>query len=164
MTLPTPFTIGHLAPAPREHVWDAWTQKEQLEQWFGPAGCSIVRSTLDLTVGGAYHYGIGLLDGGVMWGKWVFQTVDQPGHLAWHHAFSEEAGEAITRHPYSPTWPLEMTADLRFTAKGEQTEITLTMRAINTTEIERLTWEENLGSLNIGWGGTFAQLDTYLRR
>lgn len=42
--------------APREKVWAAWTEPEQIKQWWGPEGFSAPSIKLDLKVGGKYVY------------------------------------------------------------------------------------------------------------
>ena len=48
------FTIVRAFDAPREVVWRAWTEPEQLAQWFGPRGIStpLDKIRMDLRPGG----------------------------------------------------------------------------------------------------------------
>jgi uncharacterized protein YndB with AHSA1/START domain len=61
MTDPTPvqtdeqlITITRVFDAPRELVFQAWTDPDQLARWFGPAGSDVPRESVevDLRVGG----------------------------------------------------------------------------------------------------------------
>jgi uncharacterized protein YndB with AHSA1/START domain len=113
----TPFIISESFPIPADKMFDLWTSPEHLGQWFGPAGVKIVRQTMDLRVGGAYHFCLQTLDGPLMWGKWVFREITAPKRLAWIHAFSDEAG-GLSRHPMSPTWPLELLSTVDFQEEG----------------------------------------------
>jgi uncharacterized protein YndB with AHSA1/START domain len=49
--------ITHVFDAPREAVWAAWTDPDQVARWFGPEGMEVPREsvTIDLRVGGAYE-------------------------------------------------------------------------------------------------------------
>jgi uncharacterized protein YndB with AHSA1/START domain len=49
-------TITRVFDAPRELVWAAWTDPDQLAKWFGPAGFDTPRDTveIDLRVGGRF--------------------------------------------------------------------------------------------------------------
>ena len=49
-------TSTRVLDAPRELVWKAWTDPEELAQWWGPKGVSTPRNTieLDLRPGGAF--------------------------------------------------------------------------------------------------------------
>ncbi len=41
--------------APIETVWQAWTEPEQLKQWWGPDNVSIPECKVDLRVGGKFY-------------------------------------------------------------------------------------------------------------
>ncbi|HET9850029.1 MAG TPA: SRPBCC domain-containing protein [Candidatus Saccharimonadales bacterium] len=43
-------------PAPRDKVWQAWTDPEIIKKWWGPAGFSAPVAEIDLRVGGKYLY------------------------------------------------------------------------------------------------------------
>jgi uncharacterized protein YndB with AHSA1/START domain len=49
--------ITHVFDAPRNAVWAAWTDPDQVARWFGPEGMDVPREsvTIDLRVGGAYE-------------------------------------------------------------------------------------------------------------
>lgn len=156
------FTLTTKLSAPISVVWDAWTNEANLQAWFGPQGCPIVASHFNLSVGGGYHYGIQTPDGGTMWGRWVFQAIEPQTRLVWEHSFTDAQGQTRTRHPYCPTWPLEMIARLELAPHGEKTLQTIHLHAINATEEERQTFEDNMDNMRLGWGGTFQQLETFL--
>ena len=63
------FVISRVLDAPRDLVWKCFTDPEHMKQWWGPKGVKIVKSEMDLRVGGTYHYGMQTPDGSVMWGK-----------------------------------------------------------------------------------------------
>jgi uncharacterized protein YndB with AHSA1/START domain len=44
------FTITRVFDAPRELVWKAWTDPEQVARWFGPRGITTPRSTITMDV------------------------------------------------------------------------------------------------------------------
>jgi len=39
-----------------DDVFDAWTQPEQLAQWWDPTGARLAKCTVDLRVSGAFHF------------------------------------------------------------------------------------------------------------
>ncbi len=157
------FTISRVFDAPRLMVWKAWTQQKQLDQWFGPKGCPIIKSTLDLREGGSFLYGM-KTPGGDMWGKWTFLTVDEPEKLIFITSFCESTGKTVTRHPFSPSWPLETLSTVTFTEKNKQTEVIIRWTAHNATEIELKTFEEGKQGMMQGWDGTFEQLGEFLAK
>ena len=48
-------TITRVFDAPRDAVWTAWTDAEQLKQWFMPHGFTVPECTVDLRPGGVLH-------------------------------------------------------------------------------------------------------------
>lgn len=101
------FVITHLCDAPRDLVWAAHTQPEQLAQWWGPQGLKTSILQLDPRPGGLFRYCMEAPDGTRMWGKWVFRVVTPPSRMLVVVSFTDEAGESI-RHPMAPNWPLGM--------------------------------------------------------
>ena len=155
------FVISRVFDAPRELVFDAWTQKQHLDKWFGPKGCQIVGGNLDLREGGTYHYGMRMPDGNVMWGKWTFREVRRPEKLVLISTFSDEQG-GITVHPGNPNWPRQTLSTTSFESQGQRTLLTIKLAPYQASEIERRTFAENHASMNGGWSGTFEQLASYL--
>ncbi|MDB5265638.1 MAG: Activator of Hsp90 ATPase 1 family protein [Parcubacteria group bacterium] len=48
-------TLVHLYDASLSRVWKAWTDPEELKQWWGPDNVSIPECEVDLRVGGTFH-------------------------------------------------------------------------------------------------------------
>ncbi len=48
--------IIRIYDAPVDAVWDAWTDPEQVAQWWGPRGFTITTHSKDLRPGGTWHY------------------------------------------------------------------------------------------------------------
>jgi uncharacterized protein YndB with AHSA1/START domain len=155
------FVITRLFDAPRELVWKAWTEPSRMAAWFGPKGLKPVSATLDLRPGGVYHYGMSTPDGKEMWGKWTFREIAAPERLVFVNAFSD-ANQGITRHPMSPTWPLETLSTVLFDDMGGKTLLTLKWAPLHASDVERKTFDEGRESMNKGWGGTLERLTEHL--
>jgi uncharacterized protein YndB with AHSA1/START domain len=158
------FVISRVFDAPREAVWKALTEPERMREWFGPKGVTILAAKMDFRPGGTYHYGMRTPDGTVMWGKFVYREIDPPQRLVWVNSFSDEAG-GLTRHPLSPTWPLEM---LTIVTLDEplpgQTGLTIRWSPLDAAAEEQKTFDAGHDSMRQGWGGTLDQLAAYLRQ
>lgn len=48
--------ISRVYDAPVQSVWDAWTDPQQVAQWWGPRGFTITTHSKDLRVGGSWNY------------------------------------------------------------------------------------------------------------
>ena len=98
-----------------------------------------------------------------MWGKWVFREIAPPGRLVAVTSFSDAAG-GVSRHPLSPTWPLQTLPDTAFEAASDgRTAITVRWSPHEATDEERRTFAASHDAMRQGWGGTFDQLAAYLK-
>jgi uncharacterized protein YndB with AHSA1/START domain len=156
------FIISRVFDAPRELVWEAFTDPERMKHWWGPKGFTVIASKMDLRPGGTYHYGMKAPNGSAMWGKFVYREIVRPERMVLINSFSDEAG-GITRHPMSPTWPLEMLSTFTFEEQPDgKTKLTIRWSAYNATEEEQKTFDASHDSMRMGWGGTMEQLEKYL--
>ena len=165
-----PFVISHLFNAPLELVWQVYTQPEHLRQWMRPAGLSDAGSSVDLRVGGVFHYGMGTPDGKVMWGKWTFLAIEPPrqgvAKMVVVVSFSD-ALQGVTRHPMAADWPLQTLSTATYTAEGadsNQTRLRLQWQACNATDVEQAVFNSSHASMAQGWGGTLKMLEAYLQK
>lgn len=156
------FVISRVFDAPRDLLWSCFTDPERMKHWWGPKGVKVRASNMDLRVGGTYHYGMETPDGKVMWGKFVYREITPPERLVFINSFSDEVG-GLTRHPLSPTWPLEMLSIFTFEEAGPgKTKFTVRWAPHNATEEERKTFGAGHDSMTMGWSGTLEQLEAYL--
>lgn len=155
------FVISRLVDAPREKVWQCWTEPRRLADWFGPKGFETVAANLDFRPGGTYHYCM-RGNGVEIWGKWTFKEIEAPARLLFIDAFSDKDG-GLGRHPMAPTWPAQMTTTVLLSDFGPKTLITILWAPYEANEAERQTFAEGMASMQQGWSGTFERLDTYLK-
>ena len=156
------FTFTRSLNAPRDLVFQVWTERDHLQQWFGSKACPIVSCMNDLRPGGMMHYAMQMPGGGAMWGRWLYREIVPPERLVFIASFCDEEG-GVVRAPFSAGWPLEMLSVVTFAEHGDRTEITLRASAHNATELERETFNSAHGGLRHGWDGTFAQLAEYVQ-
>jgi uncharacterized protein YndB with AHSA1/START domain len=159
---PADFVITRVFAAPRDLMWKCFTEPERMQAWFGPKGSVIVKSSLDLRVGGVYHGALRDETGRVMWAKFVYREIEAPQRLVWVHSFSDEAG-GLTRHPMVPNWPLELLTSVTFEDAGSgKTKVTLRWTPLDATPEELSTFDAMRGGMTAGWTGSFDRLDDYL--
>jgi uncharacterized protein YndB with AHSA1/START domain len=162
----TDFVISRTFNAPRERVWQAWTDAAALAAWWGPKGAAIRVIKLDFRPGGVFHYAMAFQPGHDIYGRFVYREIEAPGRLAFINSFSDADG-GITRAPFPQlgnTWPLEVLNDMRLTEAGGKTTLTLCGGPINATAEELKTFAGMRDSMRQGFGGTFEQLDDYLAK
>lgn len=158
-----PFIISRTYDAPRQLVFDCFTKAEHVMNWWGPKGVRIVKANVDLRPGGVFHYGMQANDGPIIWGRQVFREITPPSRLVLINSFSDENG-GLTRHPGSPTWPIELHSTFTFEEAGDnRTKLTIVWALMdNATPTERDTFLSGFDSMNMGWGGTLDSLGDYL--
>jgi uncharacterized protein YndB with AHSA1/START domain len=100
-------------------------------------------------------------DGGTMWGRFIYREIKEPPRIVLVNSFSDENG-GVTRHPMSPTWPLEMLSICSLEAEGQRTKLTVRWLPINAMDEERTTFTRAIDNMKQGWGGTLDQLAEYL--
>jgi uncharacterized protein YndB with AHSA1/START domain len=155
------FVITRTFAAPRDVVWNAWTETERLAQWWGPKGCTIRVVTHDLRVGGIFHYAMEYKTGAAMWGRFTYREIAAPERLVFVNAFSDANG-GLARAPFKEVLPLEMLINVTFREVDGHTAITLRSTPLNATAEERQGFIHLFPSMQQGYSGTFDQLDRYL--
>ncbi len=153
--------ITRVFNAPRTLVWKAWTDPEQLVKWWGPKGMPISVHKFQLRPSGVFLYSMRAPDGNDWWGKFVYREITAPEKIVFINSFSD-AKENISRHPLSPTWPLEVSNTLTLTEQDGKTTLTLRGSPINATQEEQKTFQSNISNVQQGFKGTLDQLEEYL--
>lgn len=159
----SPFVITRVFDAPRDKVWQAWTEAERLKQWWGPKGFKVHTCKVDLRPGGIFLYGMTAPDGSQVWGKFTYREISAPAKLVFIVSFSDPEG-GVTRHPGIEDWPLETLSTVLFEEQGGKTKVTVQWLPHEATEAERRAFDEGRDSMKQGWGGTFDQFAAYLRK
>lgn len=154
-------TIVRVFDAPRDLVWQCWTEPERLMQWWGPRDHIMTISTLDLRPGGMFHYCLRSPTGQETWGLFTYMSIDEPEKLVFLNSYSNITG-AVTRNPTMETWPLEIFNIIQFTEAGSKTIFSMKSRPYNATAAEHLTYLDNRQNIKTGSAVTFEQLDRYL--
>lgn len=76
--------------APRDLVWQAWTDPARAIAWWGPRAHPATAMEMDVRVGGAWRICLtGVADGRALWQHGVFRDVDRPRRLAFTFVWEE---------------------------------------------------------------------------
>ena len=124
---PSPETTLHLRRtfhAPREKVFRAWTDPEELKHWWGPEGYATPTAEVDLRVGGRYRLGMRKLpDGEIFYLAGTYREVRHPEKLVytWRWEAEPEMGETLVT--------------VEFHDVGKATEVVLTHEFFPNQEV-----------------------------
>ncbi len=129
--------------APREKVFRAWTDPEELKKWCGPRGRTTPLAEIDLQAGGKYRIGMKEPEGEVFYVTGAYREVRPPERLVFTWLWEEDdmgTGETLVT--------------VEFRAQGNSTEVTLTHELFpNQAARDRHEW---------GWGSSLDRLATEL--
>jgi uncharacterized protein YndB with AHSA1/START domain len=158
------FTISRVFNAPPDRVWQAWTEPNSIAAWLGPKGSLVHVVRHKLEVGGSLHSHITTEEGTELWGKFTYREITAPSRLVWGHCFADKDGN-IVRHPWSPTWPLEMLTTVTFEkVMSDKTKVTLTWVPVASNDAECKTFSDGMSDMQAGWGGSFDRLEALLAK
>ncbi|RYD94721.1 MAG: SRPBCC domain-containing protein [Sphingobacteriales bacterium] len=119
--------ITHLFDAPRELVFEAWTDPEQLKHWYAPDGCTIEFKAIEVKTGGEFHSCIHDPVHGECWIKGVYHEVVFPEKLVLSMVLSNEQGDDVNANDAGKPedWPQAIITTVTFASFGKQTKVTL---------------------------------------
>jgi len=102
--------------APRDLVFKAWTDPEQLKRWYAPKGCTMHFSQIDLRQGGTFHSCIRSPDGHDCWRKGVYREIVPPERIVYTLAIADEKGSLVEPADVGmdPDWPGEASVTVTF--------------------------------------------------
>lgn len=138
--------ISRMIDAPRELVFEAFTEVRHLSRWWGPSGFTTTTSSFDFQVGGAWEF--------VMHGP---DGTDYPEWITWTEILAPER-IAMLHGEYRDD-PDAFESVLTFGAEGERTRID--MRTVFPTVELRNEAVEKYGAIE-GGRQTLANLATFV--
>jgi uncharacterized protein YndB with AHSA1/START domain len=119
--------ITHEYAAPRDLVFQAWTDCDQLRRWWGPDGFTTPHCTIDLRPSGFFHYAMRSPEGGDFWGLGTYREVVEPERLVYVDTFSDKDRRRVPPSAYgmSGGHPLEILVTVEFEEREGGTRLTV---------------------------------------
>lgn len=156
--------LSRVLPAPRELVFEAWTQARHFARWFNPTGATMPTCLIDARVGGTLRFCHVAPDGMTVRVQGTFREVVVPERLVFTLGFVDRDGRPAA-HPMFPDWPLEalsvVTVTLREHADG--TELTVQEEITPASAAAHASVVREQGLAQEGWQQTADGLPAYLR-
>lgn len=131
--------LERIVDAPRERVFAACVEPEQLAEWWGPAGFTAPSVDLDVRHGGLYRIRMQPPDGEAFDLRGEYSEVDPPRHLAYTFLYDEPDPD-----------DQETVVTLSFLEHPEGTELVLDQRPFATQArlaLHETGWTETLDRL-----------------
>lgn len=92
-------TVTRRFAAPRELVFRAFSEAEQLAKWWGPPAFPVETCTVDFREGGVWHYSLRGRDGSLVWARSVYREIRPPERVAYHERSSDAEGNVTLDRP-----------------------------------------------------------------
>jgi uncharacterized protein YndB with AHSA1/START domain len=146
-TIDREITITRIFDAPRELVFDAFTDPMHIGEWWGPDGFTITTDEMDVRVGGTWRFVRHGPDGVDYPNRITYTEISRPERLAYDHG---DDGDPPV---------VSFKATIRFAEREGKTE--LTMSSLFPTAAERDRVVEEHGAIE-GGKQTLARLAAYL--
>lgn len=154
------FILVHEFNAPKDMVFNAFADRDALNEWWGPVETKNSVIKLDFCEGGIFHYKMEHA-GKANYGRFLFTTIRPHDYLEFTNAFADENANII-KAPFDIHLPLEIRYKLKFTEADGKTKIILTGQAVNPS-MEELQGFLSIGqNMEQGFSSTFNQLSLYL--
>jgi uncharacterized protein YndB with AHSA1/START domain len=135
--------------APRELVFEAWTDPKHVAQWWGPNGFTNTIYEMDVRPGGVWRFILHGPDGVDYPNKIVYEEVVKPERLVYTHGGDEEND------------PGQFQVTVTFDDQGNKTELTMRMLFVSKEEREKVVRE--YGAIE-GGNQTLNRLEKHLAK
>ncbi|MEX0741712.1 MAG: SRPBCC domain-containing protein, partial [Phycisphaeraceae bacterium] len=144
--------------APRELVWQAWTDPEMFTKWWGPKGYTTPHCEIDLRVGGKVLNCMRSPEGQDYWSTGVYREIVPPERIVCTDSFADEKGNVVpaTHYGMGPDVPLEMLVTVTFEDLGGKTRMTLRHEGLPAGEMS--------DGAGVGWNESFDKLAEVLAK
>ena len=97
--------ISRVFDAPRELVWEAWTDPAKMVCWWGPKGFTTTIHQMDLRPGGIWSHTMHSPDGTDYPNRSVFVQIVKPERIVFSHGGGREGGPGAH---FQSTWTFDM--------------------------------------------------------
>ncbi len=105
--------ITRLIRAPRELVFEAWTDPRHADKWMGPDGFTTITKSMDFRVGGSWRFVMSHATQGTFPNRVVYLEIVRPERLVYEHSSdSDDASDGFH-------------VTVTFEALGERTHVTM---------------------------------------
>ena len=136
--------LTRVIDAPRNRVYAAWTNPEQMVQWFAPKPYKLIINNMDFRPGGRFSMAMRGPDGNDFPFTGVYREIVAPAKLSWAGEFASGPAE-------------QMTTVITFEEQGQKTKVHARQTFhVMTPEIEHAT-----KGAHQGWNMTLDQLEAF---
>jgi uncharacterized protein YndB with AHSA1/START domain len=145
-------TITRVFDAPREQVWERWTDPNDYMCWWGPKDFTSPTANLDVREGGKFLVSMRAPDGKEYWDTGIYEEVIEKNRLVYRDSFADEHGNIVPASYYGmgSDEPLDMEIEVTLEEDGGKTRMTLEHCGLlkgDMLDNARLGWMQSLDKL-----------------
>jgi uncharacterized protein YndB with AHSA1/START domain len=133
-------TVSQRVKGSPTQCFEAWTNSQSLQTWWGPPGIRCIHADLDARVGGRYRIGNAMPDGSTLWIEGEYRVVDKPHKLVFTWTTSVDTAIELV--------------SVCFEACDDGTQVSVTHERVPSRQIR----EQH----ELGWKGCLSGLSRYL--
>jgi uncharacterized protein YndB with AHSA1/START domain len=149
----TELVVERVFDAPRERVWQAWSDPELLKQWWGPKNFSSPSCRMDFKEGGSYLFCMRSPEGRDFWSTGKFLEISNPERLVYIDSFADEKGNQVPPSFYgmpgdvSRVYTVTVTLEENIKGKTKLNLRHLGLPGGEHLEMARAGWHESMDKL-----------------
>ncbi|MCE3227272.1 MAG: Activator of Hsp90 ATPase 1 family protein [Bacteroidetes bacterium] len=117
--------------APLENVWRAYTEKELLDQWWGPQPWRAETKTMNFSPGGYWLYAMVGPEGEKHWARMNYINIDPQKSIQLEDLFSDENGKTNSDLPVSK-------GSMTFTKTANGTKVEFKMTYAKEEDVQKM--------------------------
>lgn len=148
--------ITRIFDAPRGRVWTAWSDAENLQQWWGPKIFSCPYCRIDFRVGGTYHHCMRSPDCQEYWSTGTYKEIVPMERIVATDSFADEKGNVIpaAQIGMGDDWPLELLVTMTFEELDDKTRFVIRHVGVPEGQMREMCGQ--------GWNESFDKMDDFL--
>ena len=81
--------------APKERVWRAWSDADEVMKWWGPQGFTSPMCRMDFREGGTTLVSMRSEQGGELFNTWTYRSIEPMDRIEFVHGFADELGNKV---------------------------------------------------------------------
>ena len=81
--------------APRERVWRAWSDADEVMKWWGPQGFTSPTCRMDFREGGTTLVCMRSDQGFELYNTWTYRSIEPMDRIEFEHGFADEKGTRV---------------------------------------------------------------------
>lgn len=124
-------TVLRKFSAPIDKVWAAWTERELLEQWWGPEPYRAVTKSFEFREGGSWHYCMEGPEGDRHWCLVNYLEIETQRYFTSRDCFCDEEANL------NPTMPGNHWHN-EFSSVGDETRVFITLSFVSVEDMQKL--------------------------